>query len=153
MPKPDSDHLDREIHVFCRYLVGRSPDTYVTGRYRRAHDVGALCLGERGTRFDELLVRIARISPAFTRLADAYASVHQGRRLRCKLVLSLGILENSPSYFNDVNAPPRQSRATFLWGACAMGVIYAAHVLLASLAFLPLRAACRLLGNDRLNPS
>ena len=151
MSGPEFDHLDREIDVFCRYLIGQSPDEYVTSSYRRAHDAGALGLAEHGTCFDELLLRSARISPPFTRLADAYTSVYQGRRLRSKLVLSLGILENSPSHSASVHYPPGRSQSKFFVGACAMVFIYAAHVLAATLIFLPFRVACRLLGDDRLS--
>ncbi len=153
MPKPDTDHFDREINVFCRYLIGRSPDEYVVSRYHRAHEMGALSLGERGSRFDELLLRIARISPAFTRMADAYASVCQEPRLRSKLVLLLAILETSPAHSEYINAPPRQSRLSFLVGACGMVIVYLANVLAAALVLLPLHVACRLRGNHRMSSS
>jgi hypothetical protein len=153
MPKPEINHLDSEIDVFCRYLIGRAPDEYVVSRYRRAHRAGALSLGKRGSRFEELQVRIARISPACTRIADAYASIFPGRRLRSKLVLSLAILENSPAHYECVSPPPRSSRVVFLAGACGTALVYGASALSAMVVFLPLRLAYGLFGSDRSSSS
>lgn len=113
--------------------------------------MGALQLDEQSSRFDELLVRIARVSPWLTRMTDSYATVCSGRKLRSKLVLLLGILENCPAHLNDMNREPRHSRGVFLLLAGSMLVVYFANLLVALLLFLPLRLLCWLRGGQQVN--
>ena len=153
MATPETERLDREIDIFCRYLIGRPPDEFVSIRYRRAHEAGALHLGEPRSRMDRLMVRIACISPTLTRMADAYTSVCPGNVLRNKLVLSLGILENSPAHHKCFKTPPQSSRVAFLMRACGMAAVYVANVLAGMLVFLPLRLVLWLFESHRSSSS
>src|SRR5262245_43793124 len=92
--------LDRECNVFCRYLIGQTPNDYVRKKYRDAHGSRSLVGGGCISPWDALLIRIARISPWSTRITDVYSRVFYGSSLiRKKLVLLLAILEScAPSH-------------------------------------------------------
>jgi hypothetical protein len=85
--------LDRECRVFCRYLVQREANTYVTQKYIDANAM----LGPRmsATRMDAWLVKFAQPHPWCTRMADMYSRLLLPRStLRSKLVILLAILES-----------------------------------------------------------
>jgi len=104
----DRDALDRESLVFCRYLVGEKPNDYIQMKYREAHRNHSLASQDPSTSAEDLLVRIARISPLATRIIDSYTRVvHPISLVRKKLVLLLAILESSApthKYMDSVDA-------------------------------------------------
>ena len=148
---PDRDVLDQEIDVFCRYLLRKDPDQYVRTCYRKAHDLNVVGSANDSSRFERLIVRIARTAPWWTRLADAHTRVFGGDLLRKKMVLALGILENSPQFHLAVDSLIYPSRLRFLVAACGAAAFFAMAVVAGMLFFLPLRLACALLGEDRRN--
>ena len=106
---------DAECRAFCRYLLGRAPDAYITGWYRRGH-AGMPCHNGAGyDRFDQLLVRFARGGPIAAKVADAYARRFRPFGvLRQKLVLLLAILEHAPSTGSGLTEGWTGGRSAFL---------------------------------------
>jgi hypothetical protein len=138
MNAPPQARLARECEVFCRYLVGRPPDAYVQEKYALAHRVAQDYSG--GTKFDALLLGLARSGPAGTRLADSYACLlARGSLLRKKLVLLVAILEacSAARGFEDSasGAPPS---AVFLQMA-VRGAFFGLRLLLVAVPLLLLQ--------------
>lgn len=100
----DSNVLDRECAVYCRYLVGQEPNEYVKQKYRAAHQSGLL-RSERAHPADAFLVKIASIAPWGTKIIDSYTRLFRPLSMvRKKLVLVLAILEScapSDAYLNS----------------------------------------------------
>ncbi len=98
--KIDFKTLDRECGVFCRYLIGQTPNDYVRRKYREAHRCPPFSRGNPLTSADKFLVQIARFGPWSTNIIDAYTRVFRPfSTIRKKLVLLLAILEScAPTY-------------------------------------------------------
>ena len=124
--------MERECRVYARYLTGQDADMYLAGKYAECHAAGRIA--EPGAPFDRFLVNVSVTSPLWTRLADAYASrFRKDSALRKKLVLTLALLECSPStfeYLDGVSSAP-------LLRMAFDGLRFAAALPLAILLFLP----------------
>lgn len=145
--------IDREAIVFCRYLIGMDPDEYAVDRYREAHDANALNLEQTRSRFDQRLVRFAVLSPTCTRIADVFAGVFTGCRLRKKLVLLLAILENSPAHAALFNAPSSSSRLRFLLRGFLLTAGFVSCLAAGLVILVPLYILCLVQGNSQAGPS
>ena len=130
--------LTRESLVFVSYLTGRKPSDYVLKQYVQAHRCGALDSGN--TRFEQLLIAVARQHRFLARVADAYARFFASRSaLRKKLVLLLAVLETSaPSYvwLDDV---PSVTQAGTLAAVVGHGMIGVVCLVLGFIIFTPMR--------------
>ena len=92
---PNKHSVERECQVFCEYLLSCAPQSYAVRKYVDAHEVSPKF--SAGNRFDDLLLRVARVHPVLTKLADSYARLFvPNALLRKKLILLLAILETSP---------------------------------------------------------
>jgi len=102
----DPARLERECGTFTRLLTGSPATPYVVGKYLEAHHVRPTF--DVSGRFERILVNVAASGPLVARLADAYARLRMPRgALRKKLVLLLAILETSPAFHRDIDAPSR----------------------------------------------
>lgn len=128
--------LDEECRVFCRYLLGEAPTPYVLSKYRAAHE--AHRLEDTASPFDFLLIRVARRSPWWARLADTYAALcYNDGVLRKKLVLLLAILESSPPTNASIDAGASFTKGRYYALLVAKGAGFALRLLLAVVVFLP----------------
>jgi NADH dehydrogenase len=141
---PETITLDRECETFARHLIGQAPNHAVRATYADAHRQLGL---DPDTRFDRLLLAIARRGPWLTRMTDGYAALFARRAvLRKKLVLLLAILETCPPFYRDIDRTLPGSRgAIAVKAAGRVGV--AAVLLLAGVALLA--PAHALLGTRR----
>ena len=142
--------LDRECQTFCRFLLQHEPTEYVLQKYHDAHVVCGVREPEPATSFDAVLLRIGRVHPWLTRLADVYGRLLlPGSRLRVKLVLLLAILESCA----PTEARFRLSQAGYLpvvlLRLLFYGVGFATHLILALLLFLPVHAVAALITRVR----
>jgi hypothetical protein len=129
--------LARECEVFTRYLTGRGPTPYVTGRYADAHAVlGGM---EPGDGHGRSLLRVSRAGPVAWRIADAWARIAAPRSaLRRKLVVLLAILEVSPPFAAALDQPG--GRRTLEWARIAgSGVVTVIALIIGVVLFLPVR--------------
>jgi hypothetical protein len=126
--------MERECRAYARYLTGQNADTYLAGKYAACHAGGRIA--EPTQAFDRFLVNVSVTGPLWTRLADAYASrFRKDSALRKKLVLTLALLECSPSTFEYLDgAPPAP-----LFRMAFDGLRFAAALPLAILLFLPVQ--------------
>ena len=84
-----------ECEVFCRYLIGEAPSSYVVEQYL-AGISSAVFQDADGSAFDDVLGRFAAKHPLLTGLADAYSRFLRPKSIvRRKLVLLLAILEST----------------------------------------------------------
>ena len=144
----DQRELERECSVFCRYLCGEEPGDYVRAKYIAAHEVGAVELPNAVTRFDRALVAIARGGPVLARAMDSYSRVFaNGGLLRRKLVLVLALLETKAPTDGAVDAPNSGSNLAFFAHIAWIGVAFALTVIVTTIALLPVRILCALVGN------
>jgi hypothetical protein len=147
---PERDALDRECRVFCRFLVGQRPSSYVLAKYHEAHVTCGLRNPQPALSFDAVLLRIGRAHPWLTRLADVYGRfLLPASHLRVKLVVLLAILESCA----PTEARFRLSQAGYLPVVYARlllyGIGYAISVPASLLLFLPVHAICTLLTRGR----
>ena len=97
---------DRECQVFTQFLVSQNPSEYVIKKYQQAHSNLEVYNGSSADPFELFLVRLALKNRILTRAVDAYASFfHKRSLLRRKFILLLAILENSPPYYLQFEAP------------------------------------------------
>jgi hypothetical protein len=134
--------LERECRTYARYLIGRDPDRYLTGKYIECHQSGRI--PQPADRFERLLLAASRRGPFLARVADAYASrfLKYGV-LRKKLVLTLALLECSPATFaalDEVAAPGLGG--TVVFGAWRVAV-FAFALALGLVVFVPARLVVR----------
>lgn len=145
---PSGGPLARECDCFCRHLIGQAPDTYVTSRYREAHRVHP-DLAARD-RFDRALVRIARLHPRVTAMADGWARLFAPRAaLRRKLVLLVAILEVSTPFDRAFEPVPGEGRPAAVCKIAWRAGLSLATAAAASVVLLPLLAATRLFPGGR----
>ncbi len=143
--------LARECQVFCRYLVGREPAEYVARKYAEAHGGAgswsapvpfeSACRFAARDGFDAALLGVAARGPAWTSLADSYASMAARRSaLRRKLVLLAAILEScdaSQGFRDSVDDTPA---AAVILAGMGRGLLFAPRLLAAAVLFAPMQA-------------
>ncbi|HMB71281.1 MAG TPA: hypothetical protein VKU85_18365, partial [bacterium] len=140
--------LDRECHVFSRYLVGAPPGDAIRAHYRRAH-LEAAHPPVPAHAPDDALVAFARRGPAAARLADTWAALFdRGGPLRCKLVLLLAMFESVGDTSSRVDGPTASSRPAFLAGAAVRGLGFLLRLPVAALLVGGRRRRVRRPGED-----
>jgi hypothetical protein len=137
--------LERECRVYCRYLLGRSPDEYVLQKYQAFHAHERAAVVQTADRFDRLLLSASLCCPFSARLVDTYAN-HFFKRsvVRKKLVLLLAILECSPATYRLIDSTDRGGRLRVIGVLSVRSLLYAVLWLVAIVGFGPLHAMASL---------
>lgn len=132
------EDLASECRIFTRYLIDLEPTAYIVEKYVAAHEV--LDVLRPSTRFDRLLVRLARGSAVLRWPAAAFARVHAPRSaLQNKLVTLLAILETAPVTGREMDSVPSTSVPWLLLRLGLRGVLAAASLVAGTALLLPLR--------------
>lgn len=140
--------LDRECALFCRYLIGESPDPYVIEWYGRAH-TSRPDLFTPASGAEAPLLAVAHRGRAWTRMADAFSRVVlPGSILRRKLALLSAILECSPTTFEAFETPVVRSIWSWWFSAAMTGVKFAT-TLIAGMVLLGPRHLVRRRAQER----
>lgn len=141
----ECDALAREFAVFASYLGSTETAPRTAACYVRAH----VSVAPPTDAFDRWLVTVARRSVVACSLADAYARVVRPYgAIRCKLVLTLAVLESSPVLHRRYDTANPSSRLV-AWGAIVcVGLGWVARSMLAALLLAPLQLAARLSRDD-----
>jgi hypothetical protein len=130
--------MERECRAYARYLTGQEMDGYLAGKYAGCHATGRIA--EPTEPFDCFLTDVSVRGPMWTRLADAYASrFRKDCVLRKKLVLTLALLECSPSTFEYLDGVSSGGRAGALVRMAGEGLLFAVALPLAILLFFPVQ--------------
>lgn len=132
-----SSKLDGECSKFCTYLINQPPGKYVMEKYQEAHRSGK-SPDTGSSAFDNLLVRIAKMNPFFTKLTDVYTSFFMKRAVfRKKLILLLAILESCPPSFNYVDSVIPSGKVMLFSGIAVRVLSYAFSLILSIIIFMP----------------
>src|ERR1051326_5785714 len=103
----NSTQLEQEGRTYGRYLIVSEPDPYVLRKYVDYHRLHGDKVAPADSS-DAFLTDLSGRHPAWTRLADAYASrFQQQAALRKKLVLMLALLECAPGAFEILDEVDR----------------------------------------------
>lgn len=136
---------DAECRVFSRYIADLEPSDYVVRCYRRALPSATAAAGG-DSAFDRILLEVGRLGALPLRVADGYSRCFRPRSaLRCRLLLLLAILENSPPSAGRLNSARQGSFVglcvrvagalslgglSFVAGVVLLGPLHLASVLL-----------------------
>jgi hypothetical protein len=95
-----SDALAKECVTLTRYLITEPPSHYVIQKYCDAHRTNELFVYREVDSFDQLLLKLAKVSPFLSKMVDVYTAFFYRRSIfRAKIVLLMAILEScAPSY-------------------------------------------------------
>src|SRR5690242_7433738 len=133
----NSTQLEQECRTYGRYFIGSEPDPYVVRKYLDYHRLHGARVAPAGS-FDRFLTDLSARHPAWTRLADAYASRFQKQAaLRKKLVLTLALLECAPGAFEVLDAVDRGGVTAGVIRLCWRALMYMGTLLLALPLFVP----------------
>lgn len=136
------DRLTRECEVLCRYLIDQGPSDYVLRKYREAHSGGHLKATKARDRFEDLLVKVASLSPLTARMVDSYTVLFRPRALiRKKLVLLLAILESSAPAHERLEIADRSPKSVLLLRIVCRGLLFALLALTGAALLFPVQAA------------
>ncbi len=134
-PSEVPEQLQKECGVFGRYLVGRRPNRKVLEAYGRCHE--KIDFQPRDLH-DKLLLKLASISPLFTRSADVYSRFFRpNSTVRRKLAYLVGILEVTPSHFRFYDGADGTGKLGFLVKLGIRGVTMLLHLLFSAIFLLP----------------
>ncbi len=140
MTELESTSAARECEIFCAYLTGVGPDSYVRQKYAEAHCVTADYRAEG--RFEQFLVRFAAGGAQRALVADTYASFFaRGSALRRKLILLAAILESLPPERGFIETVSGANPALLFLRMIARGVLFLLRLLLATLLLGPIHLA------------
>ena len=132
--------LDEECIKFCRYLINRTPDSYVQKKYQEGHKACPALNGASADQFDRLLIRIAIMNPFITKLVDTFTSIFCRFSLfRKKMVLLLAILESCNPTHQYLDSADTSIRPVLLIKMIYRGVLFIFSLLLSIIIILPLR--------------
>ncbi|MCP5105413.1 MAG: NAD(P)-dependent oxidoreductase [bacterium] len=136
-------HLMQECRVFSKYLAKQKPGNYVLEKYHQCHEK----LNFRTADFhDALLLKLARIRPFFTRMADVYSRFFRpNSAVRRKLAYLMAILEVSPPSFRFYDSTGG-GKLGFLIKFGLTGAGTAFHLLFSFLFLFPLQIAAKVFG-------
>jgi hypothetical protein len=139
MDHPEESSLARECGVFACYLTGIAPTPYILKKYAEAQRKNTAC--SSSGQFDRLLLRFARLHPASTKLADAYARLlAPASALRKRLVLLLAILESTPLSESFLERPDSRNGLALALKAAWKGLGFVLALLFALFLLFPLHA-------------
>jgi hypothetical protein len=132
--------LDEECTVFCRYLINETPDRYVLNKYREGHEANPALKAPDSDRLEGLLVRIAKKSPFFANLVDAFTSIFSRFSVfRKKLVLLIAILESYGPLHHHFDSADKSGRLPLFMKMVGRGLLFMGALVLSIVIITPLR--------------
>jgi hypothetical protein len=138
--------LARECDVFCRYLLGWTPNAYVLEKYSDAHRNGPQFAV--ATAFDRFLLRLASAGPWLAQFADTYAWLFARKSvLRKKLILLFAILETCSPSQEVVDSADEGNRFALFTRMFFRGLLLGIRLLAATVLILPIQLSLDLWGS------
>ncbi len=140
MTLAEGNRLSHECEVFCSYLTGSKPKTYVLEKYLDAHQKVASYTAS--AHFDRFLLRFATTGFVFTKLADSYACLlAPASTLRKKLILLLAILESSSPAYRFLDSVDVSNKPVLFLRILQKGLLFVLSIVLAAIVLLPFQFA------------
>lgn len=131
--------LRNECNVFCYYLINQRPNEYVLEKYQDGHRKSDINKNLESKHFDNLLIRIAKISPFFTKMVDVYTCrFFKSSLFRKKLVLLLAILESCAQAHHCLDFVDPFSKVVLIIRMSQKGLVFICTLLLSTIMFMPL---------------
>lgn len=129
--------LEEECRVFCRYLIGKKSDSYVTEKYVEVHrkiDFKA------GNKFDRILARLGAKNRILTRICDSYSRFfYPMSQLRKKLAYLLAILETTSPYSQMIDRSDDHGKFLLIMIMGLKGMAFAFFLLISFGLLFPLQ--------------
>lgn len=128
--------LDQECLVFCRYLIGQEPNSYIINKFQEAHRVGSI--NPPGDTFNRLLLWVATTGRLWTKLVDTYTAVFcKTSVVRKKLILLLAILESNAAACHGLDAVDETHKLLLCLKIMGKGCTFVFVLFLGIVIFLP----------------
>jgi len=125
--------LQEECRIFCRYLIGKKSDSYVTEKYVEVHRKISL---KASNKFDRILARLGAKNRILTRICDSYSRFfYPVSLLRKKLAYLLAILETASPYAQKIDQSDNRGKFLLIMIMGLKGMAFA-FFLVISFAFL-----------------
>jgi NADH dehydrogenase len=146
--EPDvPEELREECRVFCKYLTGMAPSSYVLEKYylcRQKIDFTPVDF------HDKLLLKIASKGTFFTRMTDTYSRFFRfNSMVRKKLAYLMAILEVSPPYFRYYDTADKGGKLGLLIKTGFKGIAFALHLLVSFFFFFPVQVLAKISSKEK----
>jgi hypothetical protein len=133
--------VEAECRVLTRFLVSQDPTPYVLDSYARLHRSATPPDADVARLIERALLSSARYGATAVGIADCYAKFFVPRSvLRCRLVMLLAILENSPRTERELNSAAEGSLWLFAVRVLLVGISVALRLAAGIVLFLPWHA-------------
>lgn len=147
MKPTEAPELEAEFRTFARHLARAGGTPYQQAKYVEAHAKLGI---KPATGFDRFLLGVARLGAGGVWLADAYTGLLARKSIvRCKLVLTLALLECAPPSFVELDAPTGRGVWFALFATALRGFEFVLAFLLSVLVFVPARLWFAVTGSGR----
>jgi len=133
-----AEELEKECELLTNYLIGRTPDDYVKGKYVKGNRVTAI---EKDlSPFDTVLIKAANKNLLLLKLADAYTSIlYKNSAVRKKLLLALAILESSESTYLLIDTVEESPAAVVYARLSKKTAVFLFTFIIAVIVFTPVK--------------
>jgi hypothetical protein len=133
--------IEAECRVFSRFLVSQEPAPYVLDSYARLRHSATPADTDPTRLIERALLSVAQRGPTAVAIADSYAKFFVPRSLlRCRLVLLLAILENSPRTERVLNSATEGGPAAIIFSLLLVGIAVTLRLGAGLVLFLPVHA-------------
>jgi len=145
--------LEQECRKFAACLVRAEPSAYVIEQYAKAAHRHGLAFDQGFTRFDRIVLWLARKGPLLTRCADAYCALfHRRGALRRKLIVLAAILEHVAPTNEAFDVTPQCHPAADVLRLAAYSLTSGGSLVAGAVVLLPASILCwiaKVLGGER----
>ncbi len=149
VPDLNTKILEKECKTFCKYLSGIKANEYVIENYLKYHSISKIEEINKPPLFDNLLLKFARIHPAFTKFIDIYTKFVKPQTIfRFKLSYLLAILEVSSPYYEKIDFTKGIGKLSFLILLGLKGGLFGLQLILSVIFLLPFDLIFRVIGGN-----
>jgi nucleoside-diphosphate-sugar epimerase len=145
--------LEEECCTFSMCLVRMEPSAYVREQYARAVHRHGLVFDTEFTRFDRVVLVLARRGSLFARCADAYCALfHRRGVLRRKLIVLAAILEHATPTSEAFDVTQQRHPAAAAMRLVAYSLASGASLIVGAIVLIPASILCwiaNVLGGER----
>jgi hypothetical protein len=135
-----SNLLRNECLSLCSYLIDQIPPDYLIDKYIDAHERSNLYNLNKSSRFDNILLKLARKHPILLKLTDVYTSIFRRSSIfRKKIILILALLESDGPSHCHVDPIREYHKGKFLIKLAYKLQYFIISLIFSAIVFWPLR--------------